>query len=27
MCGKQIEGSWAELLIRDAQPELLVYND
>jgi hypothetical protein len=27
LCGKQIEGSWAELLIKDAQPDLLIFND
>jgi hypothetical protein len=27
LCGKQIEGSWAALLIRDAQPDLLIFND
>ena len=25
--GKQIEGSRAELLIRDTQPDLLIFND
>ena len=27
LCGKQIEESWAELLIKDAQPDLLIFND